>query len=70
MCMDSLHAQNVAPAITDPAALAKVEEERDIVFKKCSLILPTLHCCLSMQIYLFYWVILKLRLVSLSNADL
>ena len=32
--MDSLHAQNVAPAITDPAALAKVEEERDIVFKK------------------------------------
>ena len=34
MCMDSLHAQNVAPAITDPAALAKVEEERDIVFKK------------------------------------
>ena len=29
-----LKAQNVAPAITDPIALAKVKEERDAVFKK------------------------------------
>ena len=34
LCVDSLQAQNVAPAITDPAALAKVQEERDAVFKK------------------------------------
>ena len=34
LCIDSLQAQNVAPAITDPAALAKVQEERDAVFKK------------------------------------
>ena len=34
LCIDSLHAQNVAPAITDPVALAKVQEQRDAVFKK------------------------------------
>ena len=30
----NIFAQNVAPTITDPAALAKVQEEREAVFKK------------------------------------
>ena len=34
ICIDTLRAQNVAPAITDPVALAKVQEQRDAVFKK------------------------------------
>ncbi len=34
LCIDFLQAQNVAPAITDPVALAKVQEQRDAVFKK------------------------------------
>jgi len=34
LCIDSLQAQNVAPVITDPAALTKIQQERDAVFKK------------------------------------